>query len=279
MKAAIPVFLLVAGGYGALATLVYLLQERLLFHPARDLFGTPADVGLTYEDVRLATSDGETLHGWWIPHDDAFATLLFFHGNAGNISGRIGTIQSLRRLGVNIFILDYRGYGRSSGTPSEEGLYLDAEAAWHHLVRDRSIAPSDIVIHGRSLGGGPAAWLGERVRCAALILESTFTSIPDAAAHHYPYLPVRLLSKIDFDTLTRVPRCRCPVLVMHSKDDDVVPFGQGERLFQAASEPKKFVELSGRHNERHPEGEARYMAGLSAFLADHVLHRTDSAVN
>ena len=275
MKAAIPVFLLVAGGYGALATLVYLLQERLLFHPTRDLFGTPADVGLAYENIRLATSDGETLHAWWIPHENAFATLLFFHGNAGNISGRIGTIQSLRRLGVNIFILDYRGYGSSTGAPSEEGLYRDAEAAWQHLVRDRSIPPSEIIIHGRSLGGGPAAWLGERVQCGALILESTFTSIPDAATHHYPYLPVRLLAKIDFDTLSRVPRCRCPVLVMHSPDDDVIPFEQGERLFEIAPEPKKFVELSGRHNEGHPDGEPRYLAGLSAFLADHVLHRSD----
>lgn len=279
MKAAIPVFLLVAGGYGALAALACLLQERLLFHPTRDLVGTPADVGLAYEDIRLTTTDGETLHAWWIPHENAFATLLFFHGNAGNISGRIGTIQSLRRLGVNIFILDYRGYGSSTGAPSEEGIYLDAETAWQHLVRDRSIPSSGIIIHGRSLGGGPAAWLAERVRCAALILESTFTSIPDAATHHYPYLPVRLLARIDFDTLTRVSRCRCPVLVMHSPDDDVVPFKQGERLFDVAAEPKKFVELSGRHNERHPEGEPRYLAGLSAFLSDHVLHRSRSDMN
>ncbi len=272
MKAALPLLLVLAGGYGALTTLIYLLQERLLFFPTRELYGTPAAVGLAYEDVRLTTSDDETLHAWWIPHEEAFATVLFFHGNAGNISGRVDTIESLRRLGVNIFILDYRGYGRSSGVPSEEGLYRDAEAAWQYLVRDRSIPPSRIVIHGRSLGGGPATWLCERVQCGALILESTFTSVPDAGAYHYPYLPVRLLSKIDFDNLARIVRCRCPVMVMHSRDDDVIPFEQGERLFGAAKEPKTFLELSGRHNSAHVEGKQRYLAGMSAFLANHVLH-------
>lgn len=273
MKAALPLIFVLAGGYGALTTLIYLLQERLLFFPTSELHSTPASVGLTYEDVRLTTSDDVSLHGWWIPHDNAFATLLFFHGNAGNISGRIDTIETLRRLGLNIFILDYRGYGHSTGVPSEEGLYRDAEAAWQYLVRDRSIPPSQIVIHGRSLGGGPATWLCERVRCGALILESTFTSVPDAGAYHYPYLPVRLLSKIDFDNLARIIRCRCPVMVMHSPDDDVIPFEQGERLFEAAKDPKRFLELSGRHNDAHLEAEHRYLAGLSAFLANHVLHR------
>ncbi len=276
MKAAIPILLVVAGGYGALTTLIYLLQERLLFYPTRELYSTPAAVGLGYEDVRLKTSDDETLHGWWIPHDNAFATLLFFHGNAGNISGRLDTVEMLRRLGLNIFILDYRGYGQSTGAPSEEGLYRDAEAAWQYLVRDRSVPPSDVIVHGRSLGGGPATWLCERVQCGALILESTFTSVPDAGAFHYPFLPVRLLSKIDFDNLARIVRCRCPVMVMHSPDDDIIPFEQGERLFEAAREPKKFIELSGRHNERHAEAEPRYMAGLSAFLANHVLHRPEA---
>lgn len=273
MKAALPVLLLVAGGYGALSTLMYLLQERLLFYPTRELLSTPSAIGLAYEDVSIKTSDDETLHGWWIPHENAFATLLFFHGNAGNISGRLTTISTLRRLGLNIFILDYRGYGRSTGAPSEEGLYKDAEAAWHYLIREQSIPPSEIVVHGRSLGGGPATWLCERVQCGALILESTFTSVPDAGAFHYPFLPVRLLARIDFDNLARVVRCRCPVVVMHSPDDDIIPFKQGERLFEAAKQPKKFIELSGRHNEGHPEAEHRYLAGLSAFLSNHVLYR------
>lgn len=273
MKAAIPILLLVAGGYGALTTLMYLLQERLLFHPTRELSRTPNDVGLPYEDVRITTSDEETIHGWWVPHEDAFATLLLFHGNAGNISGRVETLRRLHPLGINIFIFDYRGYGQSTGSPTEEGLYKDTEAVWQYLVRERSIPPSELIMHGRSLGGGPATWLCERVECAALILESTFTSIPDAGAYHYPYLPVRLLARIEFDNLSRIVRCRCPILVMHSPDDDIIPFEQGERLFEAAPDPKKFMELSGRHNERHAEAHHRYLAGMSAFLANHVLHR------
>lgn len=273
MKTFVPIILVLAGGYGAITTLLYLLQERLLFHPTRTLVGTPQDVNLTYEDVQFTTSDGESLHGWWIPHDSAFATVLFFHGNAGNVSGRIDTIDKLHHMGVNVFIFDYRGYGRSTGSPSEDGIYKDAEAAWRYVVNDRSISPAQVVIHGRSLGGGPAAWLAERVLAAALILESTFTSVPDAGAHHYPFLPVRMLSNADFDNLARVGRSRCPVLVAHSPDDEVIPFEQGERLFNAAKDPKTFIELAGAHNEAHAVSGHRYVAGLAAFLSDHVLHR------
>lgn len=272
MKTLIPVILVLAGGYGAITTLMYLLQERLLFHPTRSIVASPADAGLSFEDVHFSTSDGETLHGWWVPHDDAFATILFFHGNAGNISGRIDIIDKLHGMGVNVFIFDYRGYGRSTGAPSEEGLYKDSEAALQYLVKNRSIPASNIVLHGRSLGGGPAAWLGERVQTAALILESTFTSVPDAGAHHYPLLPVRMLANIDFDNLARVARCRCPVLIIHSPQDDVIPFAQSQRLFAAAKNPKVFLELSGSHNEGHAVSGHRYVAGVNAFLADHVLH-------
>lgn len=273
MKAFVPIFLVLAGGYGAITTLLYLLQERLLFHPTRTLVGTPLDVGLIFEDIYLKTSDGEVLHGWWVPQEDAFATVLFFHGNAGNISGRIDTVEKLYHVGLNVFIFDYRGYGQSTGSPSEDGLYEDAKTAWQYLVGKRSIPPEQIVLHGRSLGGGPAAWLAERVDPAALILESTFTSVPDAGAHHYPFLPVRMLSNIDFDTLARVGHCRCPVLVAHSPDDDVIPFEQGERLFNAARDPKVFLELAGLHNEAHAISGHRYQAGLAAFLSDQVLHQ------
>lgn len=275
MKALIPVILVLAGGYGALTTLMYLLQERLLFHPTRNIVASPADVDLSFEDVQFSTSDGESLHGWWVPHIEAFATILFFHGNTGNISGRIDIIEKLHGMGVNVFIFDYRGYGLSTGAPSEEGIYKDTEAAFQYLVKERKIPASDIVIHGRSLGGGPAAWLGERVRAAALILEATFTSIPDAGSHHYPFLPVRLLANIEFDNLARVARCRCPVLIIHSPQDDVIPFAQAERLFAAAKDPKVFLELSGAHNEGHAVSGHRYLAGVNAFLADHVMHRPD----
>jgi len=273
MKTLIPFFLILAGGYGALTTLVYLLQERLLFHPTRNLVASPADVGLAFEDVQFTSTDGESLHGWWVPHDNPFATILFLHGNAGNISGRVDIIEKLHGMGVNVFIFDYRGYGQSTGAPSEDGLYKDTEAAFQYLIKERSIPASDIVVHGRSLGGGPATWLCERVRTAALILESTFTSVPDAGVHHYPYLPVRMLSTIDFDNLGRVGQCRCPVLIIHSPEDDVIPFAQAERLFAAARDPKIFLEISGAHNEGHAVSGHRFVAGVNAFLADHVRHR------
>ncbi len=266
----IPVILVLAGGYGALTTLMYFFQERLLYHPTRNLVASPSNVGLHFEDVHFTTADGEKLHGWWVPHEEAFATILFFHGNAGNISGRIDTIEKLQALGVNVFIFDFRGFGQSTGSPSEEGLYKDAEAAFQYLVKTRSIPATEIIIHGRSLGGGPATWLAERVRVAALILESTFTSVPDAGAHHYPFFPVRMLANVDFDNLLRVARCRCPVLIMHSPDDEVIPFEHGERLFEAAKDPKRFLELAGAHNQAHSVSGHSYVATLGAFLSDHV---------
>lgn len=270
MDAYIPILLLVAGGYGALTGLMYLLQERLLFQPTRQLSGSPSDVGLAYEDVRLKTPDGETLHAWWIPNEDARGTLLFFHGNAGNMSHRLETLRVYHDLRLNVLIFDYRGYGQSSGSPSEEGLCTDAETVWRHLINDRNVAPEDVVLFGRSLGSGPATWLAERVLEGALILESAFTSVPDAGAHHYPFLPVRLLSKVRFDNLARIGSCRSPVMVIHSPDDEVLPFEQGRRLFETARQPKSFLELSGPHNNAFHLSLNEYVPAVDEFLAAHL---------
>jgi hypothetical protein len=270
MESYIPVLLVVAGGYGALTGLMYLLQERILFQPTRELTGTPSDVGLAYEDVRLTTSDDESLHAWWVPRDAARGTLLFFHGNAGNMSGRLETLRTFHDLGLNILIFDYRGYGSSTGMPSEDGLYADAETAWRHLIIGRDIAPSDVVLYGRSLGSGPATWLAERVVEGALILESAFTSVPDAGAHHYPFLPVRLLSTVRFDNLSRVGSCRSPVMVIHSPEDEIIPFEHGRRLYEAARDPKTFLELSGPHSEAFHVSLERYEPAVEEFLGRHM---------
>ncbi len=269
MESYIPLLLIVIGGYGAFTGLMYLLQERLLFQPTRQLTASPSHVGLEYEDVRLETADGETLHAWWIPSADARATLLFFHGNAGNISGRLTTLSVFHDLRMNVLIFDYRGYGQSSGSPSEKGLRTDAETAWQHLVKVRGIAPTDVVLFGRSLGAGPATWLAAHVLEGAVILESAFTSVPDVGAHHYPFLPVRLLSKVRFDNLALVGSCRSPVMLIHSPDDEVIPFTHGQRLFEAAKEPKTFLELSGTHNEAFPRSLDRYIPAVDAFLTAH----------
>jgi hypothetical protein len=263
-------------GYGVIAGLAYAFQDQLLFQPGRRLTETPDRAGMDYETVRLETADEETLHGWWIPApggaDDARGTLLFFHGNAGTISGRVGNVRQFHDLGLNVLIVDYRGYGESTGTPSEQGLYRDAEAVWRHATEARGIAPSDLVLFGRSMGGGPAAWLAARTEPAAVILESTFTNVPDVAAHHYPFLPVRALATNAFDTLARVDEFGAPLLVIHSRSDEIVPFELGRRIYEAAPEPKQFLEIEGSHNNGWRVSAPRYTRALDRFLGD-VLDR------
>jgi uncharacterized protein len=256
--------------YLALCLMLMLLQSRLVFFPTRALEATPAEAGLAYDDVWLTTDDGLRLQGWWVPAAGARGTVLFFHGNAGNISHRLASLQFFHRLGYETLIFDYRGYGQSEGRPSEPGTYRDAEAAWRHLVEERGIPPERIVLFGRSLGGAVAAALAERHPPAGLILESTFTSVPDLGAELYPFLPVRLLARIRYDTLARMPRIRAPVLVVHSRDDDIIPFRHGRRLWDAANEPRAFLEISGTHNDGFFTSGRRYEAGLARFLADRL---------
>jgi fermentation-respiration switch protein FrsA (DUF1100 family) len=201
-----------------------------------------------------------------VPARQERGVILFFHGNAGNISHRLDTLEIFHTLGLSTFIIDYRGYGQSEGRPSEQGTYLDAEAAWRYLVEQRQVPPERMIIFGRSLGGAVAAWLAQAHPPRALILESTFTSLPDMAATYLPFLPVRSLARFDYNTLARLPDIHCPVLVVHSPDDEVVPYSHGRQLFEAASEPKEFLELRGGHNEGFLISD-NYQAGLEAFIA------------
>lgn len=265
MLASIATILVLA--WAAMAAGVWLLQPRLVFFPYAPLHVDPRDIDLDFEDVTLTTTDGEHLHGWFVPNAQARATVLFFHGNAGNISGRLDSIRIFHDLGLSVFIVDYRGYGRSSGKPSETGLYRDGEAAWHYLVSERRLAPSSIVVFGRSLGGAVAARVASREGCGALILESTFTSLVDMGRHYYPFLPVSLLARLRFPTIERIRDVHCPLLVVHSPQDDIVPYRFGRRLYDAAPGPKAFLEIHGGHNEGFIESEPQYRAGLAAFLA------------
>jgi fermentation-respiration switch protein FrsA (DUF1100 family) len=258
------------GLYVAVVALAYFFQERLLYFPLRGLNATPAAIGLTYETVSFDAEDGVQLSGWFIPAEPARGTLLFFHGNAGNISHRLDSIAVFHRLGLNILIVDYRGYGQSQGTPTEEGTYRDAAASWRYLVETRQIPPAEIIIFGRSLGGAVAAWLAHTHPPAALILESTFTSAPDVAAQAYPFLPVRPLSRIDYNTLARLPQIEVPLLIIHSPDDAVVPYSHGQRLFAAANEPKEFLEIRGGHNDGFLISAQPYEAALDSFIAAYV---------
>lgn len=258
----------VAGAYLLLVAFVYLTQAGMLYlpnMPGRELLAAPKAVGLDYEDITLEASDGVRVHGWFVPGESA-RVLLYFHGNAGNISHRLHSIRQFYDLGLSVFIIDYRGYGRSGGKPTEKGLYRDADAAWRYLTDDRGIAAEDIIVFGRSLGGAVASWLAVQEKPAALIVDSSFTSVPDIGREAYPWLPVRLLSRFEHSTRDHVAESTCPVLVVHSRDDEIIPFHHGKAIYSAANEPKTFLEIRGGHNDAHTTSAATYLDGVQSFL-------------
>jgi len=259
--------------YVLLGVMLFLMQERMVFLarlPGRQLEATPRDAGFDYVDVNFETADGISLHGWYVYAHNPRGTVLFLHGNAGNISHRLDSIAIFRELGLDTFIIDYRGYGQSEGKPGEEGTYRDAEAAWEHLVTERGEDPARIVVFGRSIGGGVAAWLATRHKAAALIVESSFTSAVEMAAHLYPFMPVRLISRLQYPVADYVARAECPVLIVHSRDDEIIPFAMGKALYEAAPAPKAFIELAGDHNNAFLLSRDRYREKLGRFIADHL---------
>jgi hypothetical protein len=262
---------LLIGGmlYGTFCAYVFFMQAKLIYYPnmpSRELTTSPRDIGLDYESVTITTSDRIKLHGWFVPAQQERGVLLFFHGNAGNISHRLDLLEIFHNLDLSSLIIDYRGYGQSQGQVTEQGTYLDAEAAWQYLTRGRNIPVENIVIFGMSLGGAIAANLAARQQPAALILGSSFTSVPDMGAHLYPILPVRLLSRFRYDTRESLKSVTCPVLVIHSPDDEIIPFINGSKLFEAAKEPKSFLEIHGGHNDGFLTSGKLYVDGLDKFI-------------
>jgi len=275
--------------YAGIVVLLAVFQSRLVYFPTRTIEATPDSCGLPYEAVvfkaraaggrpmpngqfgdRSSRAAGTKLVGWFVPAKDARGALLFCHGNAGNISHRMESLALFHRLGLSTFIFDYRGYGESEGAPSEKGTYLDAQAAWDYLVNERKVPPERIVVFGRSLGGAIAAWVAKEQKPAALIVESAFTSLPDVGARLYPFLPVRLISRFRYSTRDYVRQVKCPVLVIHSPDDELIAYRFGRAVFEAANEPKEFFEISGSHNDGFSVTGQRYIAGLDAFLSKHL---------
>lgn len=270
MRMLLTLLIMLAVAYLAVVLLVYFGQSRLVYFPEKQLSLTPGAIGLDYTSVTIATRDGETLHGWWMPVPNAKGTVLFLHGNAGNISHRINYLAMFKRLGYNMLLFDYRGYGQSSGVPSESGTYLDAQAAWRYLTETRSIAPARIVVFGESLGGAVAAWLAAQQKPGLLALASTFTSVPDLAAKLYPFLPVRWISRFDYDTRKSLQSVTCPVFIAHSPQDEIIPFEHGQQLFQAAPEPKQFLTLEGGHNTGFIFMQPAWIKSLGAFLDENL---------
>jgi fermentation-respiration switch protein FrsA (DUF1100 family) len=264
----LKLILVVAACYGLLVVVVYFIQGRMLYLaevPGRTLTMTPANVGMDYQDVSIETTDGVTLHGWFIAGRSS-QVLLFFHGNAGNISHRLDSIRQFQDLGLSVLIIDYRGYGQSEGRTTETGIYRDADAAWRYLIEGRGIVASDIVIFGRSLGASVASRLAAQQQPLALIVESSFTSVPDIAQDLYPWLPARWLSRLSHATRDYVRDVRCPVLVVHSRDDEIIPFHHGEAIFASANEPRTLLAIRGTHNDAFLRDERAYIGGLRTFL-------------
>ena len=266
----IRTLIIVAGVYVMFIVLLYIFQPHYVYYPERTLSGDPGRIGLQFETVYFETTDGMKLSGWFIPNEGARGVILFCHGNAGNISHRLESIAIFHRLGLEVFIFDYRGYGQSDGKPTEDGTYKDAEAAWRYLIEERQVNPNEVIFFGRSLGGGVASWLAQSHTPGALILESTFVSLPDIAATLYPYLPVRLLLRFEYNTEENVSRVNCPVLIIHSRDDEIMPFSHGWRLFEMAKEPKEFLEITGTHNGGFITSGKRYEEGLNAFISEYI---------
>ncbi len=259
-----------AGMYGALCLYLFLMQARLIYYPnipSRNLTASPKDIGLAYESVSMVTSDGVTIHGWFVPARQERGTLLFFHGNAGNISHRLDSLKIFHDLGLSTLIIDYRGYGRSQGSISEQGTYLDAEAAWNYLTETRKIPAQEIVVFGRSLGAAIAAYIAAEQKPAAL---DTRISLYFCAGYGcpklYPVFPVRMLSRFQYNTEKALQSVSSPVLIIHSPDDEIIPYENGQKLFNSAREPKKFLEIQGGHNEGFLVSGQAYGDGISNFI-------------
>jgi len=251
--------------YAGLCLSLYFLQERIAFVPSKTVVTDPQDVGLVYEDVYLSAGDAR-IHAWYVPSENALLSVLFCHGNAGNISHRLETLSLLNSLGVNILIFDYAGYGLSDGKASEAQTYRDVEAAWRFLIEDKSVDPGAIVLFGRSLGGAVATWIAAKEEPGALILESTFVSIIEMGKKLYPIFPVRLLARVRYDSAALIENIKSPKLFIHSRDDETIPFDHGVTLYNKAQEPKIFVEIRGSHNSGFLDSGSDYIVPLQSFL-------------
>ena len=260
---------------GTLALLCFLFlvlrwfEHSQVYHPHRTLEQTGEALGREWEDVFFQAADGIRINGWYFPADPQSGrrrlAVLLCHGNAGNISHRLDYFEVFLKLGINVFAFDYRGYGSSGGRPSEDGTYLDAVAACLWL-QGKGFPSGNIIAFGESLGGAVVTELATRYQLAGIILQSSFTSVPALGAELFPWLPVKLISTIRYDTRSKLPRIKCPVLIMHSRGDSIVGYHHAERNFEAANEPKILCELSGDHNEVLHSDLERYRKGLEDFL-------------
>jgi fermentation-respiration switch protein FrsA (DUF1100 family) len=242
----------------------------MIYYPSREQYESPADAGLKFTEVTLRTSDGTDISAWYVPAAGSIGTLLYCHGNAGNITHRVPLIKLYNSLKLDVLIFDYRGYGKSAGSPSEKGTYLDADAAWDYLVNDLKIRPEKIIIYGHSLGGGVAVETALKHRAGGLVIESGFKSVADLGREIFPFLPVGLIVRHKYASIDKVAHIDIPKLIIHSPSDEIIPFEHGKALFERASEPKKFLRIEGGHNEGALISGRIYTDALMNFIAENL---------
>lgn len=241
------------------------LESRSIFFPARVLTSSPQDRGLPFEDIFIKTADGLTLHGWLVKKDTNKTTLIFFHGNAGNIGDRLEKINLFYQMGLNVCIVDYRGFGTSEGHPSEEGIYQDALSVYDYLMTREDIDKKRLAGYGASLGGAVVIDLAAKRSLQAIIIDSAFTSATDMAKRIYPWVPSFLI-RIKFDSYAKILKIGIPKLFIHSREDEIVPFQLGQRLYQRAPDPKEFLEVKGTHNDASILDREKFTEGIRKFL-------------
>lgn len=273
LQTTLLIFLALAG----YAILLVSCENKIIYHPYKypDGFWEPESFGLKVEDIYFESGDGVKLHGWYVPGKEPVATLLWYHGNAGNLTHRLENILELRPLKLNIFIFDYRGYGRSEGKPDQPGVYLDSQAAYDTLLKVKKVDPENLILFGRSLGGVCAIEVASKNPAAALILESTFTSAKEMANKVFPFFPLKFLIKSKYDAIDRVPTLTIPKLFLHGTEDEIVPYSMGRKLFTAAAEPKEFYDIKGAgHNDTWHTGGKEYFDTLERFILRNIKKET-----
>ncbi|MBI4844727.1 MAG: alpha/beta hydrolase [Nitrospirae bacterium] len=258
---------LLLGGVILLFFFFRFFEKSNLYFPFKKLDGTPADIGLNFEDVNITASDGISINAWFIPSALPRAAIIFSHGNGGNISHRLEKILILNNLNFDVLIYDYRGYGQSKGRPGEDGLYLDAEAVYKYLVNERRISSGRIIAFGESLGAAVSIDLALKHELRGVIIEEGFTSVKDVAKHYLPFIPA-IIYKSKYDSLEKIKNVHSPKLFFHSIDDEIIPYDFGKRLFEAAPEPKMFVNLRGGHNDAFLVSKDLFIKGIDDFVKE-----------